>query len=43
MSVSPSSTGAALREALMALVRFTQRAFAAYQVRRPAGTFTEQP
>jgi hypothetical protein len=32
-----------LREALMALVGFTQRAFAAYQTRRPAGTFTEQP
>jgi hypothetical protein len=32
-----------LREALMALVRFTQRAFAAYQARRPAGTFTEEP
>lgn len=33
----------ALREALMALVRFTQRAFAAYQARRPAGTFAEEP
>ena len=32
----------ALREALMALVRFTQRAFAAYQAARPAGTFTER-
>lgn len=32
-----------LREALMALVGFTQRAFAAYQTRRPAGTFIEQP
>ncbi len=32
----------ALREALMALVRFTQRAFAAYQAARTAGTFTER-
>jgi len=32
-----------LREALMALVRFTQQAFAAYRRSRPAGTFTEQP
>jgi hypothetical protein len=32
-----------LREALMALVCFTQRAFAAYQASRPEGTFTEQP
>jgi len=32
----------ALREALMALVRFTQRAFAAYQAARPAGTFTKR-
>jgi hypothetical protein len=32
----------ALREALMALVRFTQRAFAAYQSLRPAGTFSEE-
>ncbi len=31
-----------LRESLMALVRFTQRAFAAYQARRPAGTFSEE-
>jgi hypothetical protein len=32
----------ALREALMALVRFTQRAFAAYQTTRPAGTFSNR-
>ncbi len=31
-----------LREALLALVRFTQRAFAAYRASRPADTFTEQ-
>jgi hypothetical protein len=32
-----------LREVLLALVRFTQRAFAAYTVTRPDGTFTERP
>jgi hypothetical protein len=32
-----------LREALMALVRFTQRAFAAYIASRPSGTFVEAP
>jgi hypothetical protein len=30
------------REALIALIRFMQRAFAAYQASNPAGTFTEQ-
>jgi hypothetical protein len=40
---SKPATIITLREALMALVRFTQRAFAAYQSRRPAGTFTEVP
>jgi hypothetical protein len=40
---SKPATIITLREALMALVRFTQRAFAAYQSRRPSGTFTEEP
>lgn len=37
-----SVTVIALREGLLALVRFTQRAFAAYQLQRPPGTFTEE-
>jgi hypothetical protein len=32
-----------LREALLALVRFTQRAVTAYQATRPEGTFEERP
>lgn len=40
---SKPATIVTLREALMALVRFTQRAFAAYQSRRPPGTFAEEP
>jgi hypothetical protein len=40
---SKPATIITLRDALMALVRFTQRAFAAYQSHRPDGTFTEEP
>jgi len=37
------ATIVALREALMALVRFTQRAFASYRDARPTGTFVDHP
>jgi hypothetical protein len=37
------ATIVALREALMALVRFTQRAFASYRDSRPSGTFEDRP